>query len=121
MAKSTLPTSQADRQATKSLSLYRSAPASDSVESNTRKDALQAKVPWLAHQLKSGNSFSHGLLDAGSPENGFFVAENKPANLRQGTECDLETASSNEIVKGELSVVSLGSVVLLESKKVTAA
>jgi hypothetical protein len=38
-----------DSQATKSLTLDKSAPADDIVESNTGKDALQAEVPRPAH------------------------------------------------------------------------
>ncbi len=79
------PSLYSDRQAAKSLSLDKSPPASDIVESNTRKDELQAKVPWPAHQLKKGQlNSSHGPLDAGSPEKVFVVAgANKPLNSRQ--------------------------------------
>jgi hypothetical protein len=39
-----------DRQAENSLSPDKSAPVGDSVESLTRKNALQAKLPWPAHE-----------------------------------------------------------------------
>jgi hypothetical protein len=80
------PSLYSDRQAAKSLSPAESASAGDSVESNTRKDALQAKLPWPAHQQKSINSFSNALLVAAPPENDFIVATKKPANSGQGTE-----------------------------------
>jgi hypothetical protein len=38
-------------------------------------------------------------MASGSPESYFLVAENKPANSRQGAEYQLETASSDEILK----------------------
>jgi hypothetical protein len=82
------PSLYSDRQAAKSLSPDNSAPAGDSVES-------QANVSGLVQQKKSINSFSHALLDAGSPKNGFLEAAMKPANSRQGAESQLETAPSN--------------------------
>jgi hypothetical protein len=91
------PSELADKQAAKSLSPDKSAPAGDSVESNTRKDALQAaNVPGLVQQKKSINSFSHALLDTGPPENDFLVAAKKPANSRQCAESQLETAPCHE-------------------------
>jgi hypothetical protein len=51
-----------DRQDAKLLSPDKLAPAGDSVESNTRDDALQTKLPGPAHQLKNINSFTHALL-----------------------------------------------------------
>jgi hypothetical protein len=42
--------------------------AGDSVEPNTpRKDALQARVPWPAHQQKVSTPFSHTFLTAVPP------------------------------------------------------
>jgi hypothetical protein len=41
-----------DRQAAKLLPLDKSAPAADSAESNTRKEALQAKLPWPAEKYQ---------------------------------------------------------------------
>jgi hypothetical protein len=75
-----------DRQAAKSPSPDKSAPACDGVESKTRKDALQGKVPWPPHQQKTVNSFSHALLAAGPLENDFLVAAKKPTYSRQGAE-----------------------------------
>jgi hypothetical protein len=51
------------------------------------KDALQAKVPWLAHQLKSGNSFSTASWMQGRRKLA-FIAEKKAGELAAGTECD---------------------------------
>jgi hypothetical protein len=94
-----------DRQAARSLSPDKSAAlAGDSVESNTRENSLQAKVPSLAHLKKSINLFSHALLDAGPPKNDCLVAANKPANSRQGAESQLETAPSNEMLVREKPV-----------------
>jgi hypothetical protein len=76
------PSLHSDVYATKSLSPDKSAPAGDSVDVNTRKDALvQAKLPGPAHQ----------------PD--FLVATKKPANSRQGAESQPETAPSNEILR----------------------
>jgi hypothetical protein len=36
--------------------------AGDSVDSNTHKDALQAKLPWSAHQQKRRSTVSHALI-----------------------------------------------------------
>jgi hypothetical protein len=71
-----------DRQAAKSLHPPRkSAPAGDNLQSNTRKEALQTRLPWPAHQQASINSLSHAvLLGAGPPENDCSVAAKKPAN-----------------------------------------
>jgi hypothetical protein len=94
------PSLYSDTQAAKSLSLLdKSAPADDSAESNYREDALQAKVPWQSYHLKIMNSFSCTLLVASPPENGLLVAAKKPANSRQGTESQLETAPSNEMFR----------------------
>jgi hypothetical protein len=62
------PSLYSNKQASKSLSPDESAPSGDSVDSATRKNALQAKLPWR-----------------------------KPANSRQGTSSQLETAPSNEM------------------------
>jgi hypothetical protein len=88
-----------DRQIAKSLSPDKLAPAGDSVESITRKDALQAKLPQSAHQQKSINSFAHALVVAGPPENGFLVAAKKPANSTQVAESLLKAAPSNEMLR----------------------
>jgi hypothetical protein len=82
-------------------SLYRdkSAPVGDSVESNTRKDVLQAKLPRLPHQKKIIHSFSDALFDAGSPENDFLVAAKKPMDSRQGAESQPEPAPSDEMFR----------------------
>jgi hypothetical protein len=93
------PSLYSDRQAAKSLTSDKSAPDGDSADSNTRKDALQAKVPWPAHQMKSINSISRTLLHAGPTESGFLVAAKKPANSREGAESQLETAPSNEMLR----------------------
>jgi hypothetical protein len=82
-----------DRLAAKSLSPDKSALVGDSLESNNRKDALQVD------QQKILNSFSKALLVARPPENDFIVAAKKPANSRQGTESQLETAPSNKILR----------------------
>jgi hypothetical protein len=58
------PSLYSDRQAAKSPSPVESASAGASVESNTRKEALQAKMPWPAHQQKTINSFSNVYCDA---------------------------------------------------------
>jgi hypothetical protein len=58
------PSLYIDRQAAKSLSPEISAPAGDSRESNTRKDALQAKQPGPVYQQESVNSFFRALLVA---------------------------------------------------------
>jgi hypothetical protein len=64
------PSIYSDRQAAKSLTVDKSAPSDDSVEPNTRKDALQAKVAKLAHQKKSIHSLSRAaLLKVGPAEN----------------------------------------------------
>jgi hypothetical protein len=86
------------QKATKSPPLEKSAASGDSVDSDTRDDAPQAKVPYLAHQQKTINSFSHALFIAGSPENKSLVAAKKPANAGQGAESQQETALSNEML-----------------------
>jgi hypothetical protein len=89
-----------DRQAAMAPSLDKSAPVGDSMESNTRKDALLAKLPWPFHQQKRINSLSHALLAPGPPEKDFLVAAKKPVNSRQGAESQLATApSSNEMFR----------------------
>jgi hypothetical protein len=93
------PSLYSKRQAAKSLSPDKSAPAGDSEESNTRKDSIQTKPPWLAHQQKSIASFSHVLLVAGPPEDSSLVAAKKPSNSIQGAESHLETAPSNELLR----------------------
>ena len=91
-----------DTQAAMSLSTDKPAPAGDSAESNTPKDASQAKLPLLAHQQKTINPFSHAaLLVAGLPENDFLDAAKKPANSRQGAESQLETAPSIEMLRAK--------------------
>jgi hypothetical protein len=87
-----------DRQVTKLLCLDKLAPAGDSVEPITRKNAFQAKLPQSAHQQKNINSFGHGIVVAGPSENSFLVAAKKPADSRQGANVQMETASSNEIL-----------------------
>jgi hypothetical protein len=82
----------------KSLSPDKSAPAGDSVESNIRKDALQANLSWLAHQQQSSISFSHAILSAG-PSNAILVAAKKPVNSRQSAESQVESAPSNAIFR----------------------
>jgi hypothetical protein len=72
--------------------------AGDSAEANTRDDASQAKLPCLAHQRKTINSFSHARLVAGPPENNFSVAAKKLARSRQVAESQLETALSNKML-----------------------
>jgi hypothetical protein len=72
--------------------------AGDSAEANSRDDASQAKLPCLAHQRKTINSFSHARWVAGPPENNFSVAAKKPASSRQGAESPLETALSNKML-----------------------
>jgi hypothetical protein len=88
-----------DRQAAKSLSLDKSAPAGDGMESNARKDALQPKLPRPAHKQKSVNFVSHALLVAGPPERDLLVAAKKLENSRQREESQLETAPSNEMFR----------------------
>jgi hypothetical protein len=76
-----------DRQAAESLSSDKPPLAGDSLESNTRKDALQERLPYPAHQQTSINSLSHTvLLVAGPPENDCLVAAKKPANSTQSAE-----------------------------------
>jgi hypothetical protein len=53
------------KQALESLPPDMSTPTGDSVESSTRKDALQAKLPWTESQQKITNSLSHALLVTG--------------------------------------------------------
>jgi hypothetical protein len=91
-----------NRQAKIPSSLDKSAASGDSsAEENTRDDAAHAKVPCLAHQRKTINSFSHARLVAGPPEHFFSVAAKKLANSRQGAESQPEsqpeTALSNEM------------------------
>jgi hypothetical protein len=88
-----------DRQAAKSLSPDNSAPAGDNRESDTRKDVSQTKLPGQVQQKKSINPFSHALLAAGSPENDFLVAAKMPANSRQDTQSQLETAPCHEMLR----------------------
>jgi hypothetical protein len=89
---SAAPSLYIDRRATKSLSPEKPDTAGGSMESNTRKDALQAKLPGLAQQKKRITSFSHALLAASPPENEFLVATLKPANSRQRKEGPLRHA-----------------------------
>jgi hypothetical protein len=93
------PSLYSDRQAAKSLSPDKSAPAGDNRESDTRMDALQTKLPGLVQQKKSVNSFSHALLAAGSPENDFLVAAKMPANSWQDTQSQLETEKCHEMLR----------------------
>jgi hypothetical protein len=90
-----------DSQAAESLSPEKAAPACDSVKSNTRDDAPQAKLPRPVHQQqKSVNSFSHAAVLVADPqEHDFIVAAHKPASWRQDAECQLETAPCNEILR----------------------
>jgi hypothetical protein len=88
-----------DRQAAKLPCPDKSESAGDSVEWNTRKDALQGKLPRSAHQQKNIISFSHALLAAGPLENAYLVAAKKPVNSRQGAESQVETAPSNEMFR----------------------
>jgi hypothetical protein len=73
-------------------SLY---PDRHQAEANSRDDASQAKLPCLAQQRKTINSFSHARLAAVPPEN-FSAAGKKPANSRQGATYQPEAALSNE-------------------------
>jgi hypothetical protein len=90
------PSLYSKRQATKSLSPDKAAPAGDSEESNTRKDSLHAKLPWPAHQQKSIASFSRALFVVAPSENASLVAAKKPTNSRQEADSQLERAPSNE-------------------------
>jgi transposase-like protein len=72
--------------------------AGDSAEANNRDVASLAKLPCLAHQRKTVNSFFRTRLVASPPENNFSVATKKPANSRQGAESQLETALSPEML-----------------------
>jgi hypothetical protein len=93
------PSLYSDRQTANSLSPDKS----NTVESKTRKDASQAKVPRPAHHQKSINSLSHSLLVAGPPKHDFLRAK-KPANLRQGAESQLETATSKDMFRANPKV-----------------
>jgi hypothetical protein len=88
-----------DKQAAESLTPDKSAPAGNSVESNTRDDAPQAKLSWPARQPKRINSFSHAILVSGPPENDFLGPAKKPAKSRRGANAQLETAPSNEMLR----------------------
>jgi hypothetical protein len=92
----TTPSLHSDRQGGRSLSPDKSAPAVGSIESSTRNDTLQAKLPGLVHWKKSITSFSHALLAKGPTENEFLVATKKPANSRQRAEYQVETAPCND-------------------------
>jgi hypothetical protein len=91
------PSLYSDRHATKSLSPDKPDIVGSRMESNTRKDALQATtLTGLAHRKKRIISFSHALLAASPPENEFLVATMKPANSRESANSQLETAPCNE-------------------------
>jgi hypothetical protein len=80
------PRLYSERQATKSLTPDKSAPSDDGVEPTTRKDALQAKLSWPAHQQISVKSLSHPALSkVGSAEIIFVVPAKMPVNSRQAT------------------------------------
>jgi hypothetical protein len=93
---SAAPSLYSDRWATKSLSPDTPDIVGGRMESNTRKDALQAKLPGLAHRKKRITSFSRALLAASPPENELLVATLKPANSRQSANSRLETAPCND-------------------------
>jgi hypothetical protein len=93
-----IPSLYRNRKAKMLSSLEKPAASGDSsAEENTRDDDAHAKVPCLAHQRKTINSFSHARLVAGPPENFFSVAAKKVANSRQGADPQPETALSNEM------------------------
>jgi hypothetical protein len=71
------PSFYSECQAAESLSTDKSGAAGDNAEPNTRKDALQAQVPWPVYQKKSINPFFDTLSTAGSPENDLLVYTTK--------------------------------------------
>jgi hypothetical protein len=96
------PSLFSDRQAAKSLSLDMSAPDGDSVESSTRKDALQTKVSWLAHQQKSIDRSAGNAVQAISDE-----PANAPQDAQQ-TPPDQFFQSDNVLNEVELELNWLG-------------
>jgi hypothetical protein len=92
------------RQAKKVSSLEKSAASRESsAEANTRDDASQGKVPCLAHEVKTINSFSHAILVAGLPESDFSVASGNGTIQRNAASGELSSSRGAAIEAQQLA------------------